>query len=105
MMPLKLDGHMRALIGGAFYPTNHTMVMFASEELARDAAQRLRAAGFAGDMYWAPPDVVLAEIEPTVRNADQPLPSAGTDAATAREFLELAEQGHAMSSLQLHPWR
>ena len=44
-------------------------------------------------LYWALSEVVLSEIGPTVRNADQPLPSAGTDAATAREFLKLAEQG------------
>lgn len=93
MNTLSVDASMRAMIGGAFYPTGHTMVMFASEHAAREAARQLAASGHGGEVYLAPPSVVLTEIAPTVHDADQPLPSIGTDAATAREFIQLAHDG------------
>ncbi len=94
MKPLIVDSDMRALIGGAFYPTGHTMVMFADEQRARSAVEQLLANGFTGDdIYFASPTEVIAQIAPTVEHGDEPLPSAGTDGATAREFLQLARQG------------
>ena len=41
-----------------------------------------------------PPATVLAEITPTVKEADNPLPSAGTDGATVRTYTKLAREGH-----------
>ena len=37
---------------------------------------------------------MLEEITPTVRDSDNPLPSAGTDAATVRAYTKLAREGH-----------
>lgn len=94
MKTLNVDSSMRALIGGAFYPSGHTMVMYATEQQARGSAEKLFANGFTGDdVYFVPPADVLAQIGPTVQHTDEPLPSAGTDGATAREFIERAGQG------------
>jgi hypothetical protein len=40
---------------------------------------------------------VLAEISPTVSDADNPLPSAGTEGATVRAYTKLAREGHTAS--------
>ena len=51
--------------------------------------------GFSGDeVYLIPPRIVLEQITPTVRDTDNPLPSAGTDAATVRAYTKLAREGH-----------
>ncbi|QNP49143.1 hypothetical protein [Diaphorobacter aerolatus] len=94
MKPLVVDSSLRALIGGAFYPSGHTMVMYANEAQARDSADKLLADGFTGDdIYFAPPADIISQIAPTVENGDEPLPSAGTDGVTAREFVKLAREG------------
>ena len=96
MRNLAIDSSMLAPIGGAFYPTGHSMLMFESEDLAREVAQRLLEHGFSRDeIYLVPASVVLAQISPTVADADNPLPSAGSDAATVRAFTKLAREGHA----------
>ena len=52
--------------------------------------------GMSGDdIYLLPAETVLREIVPTVTTADDPLPSAGTDAATVRAYAKLAKEGHA----------
>ena len=94
MKSLSVDSSWRALIGGAFYPSGHTMVMYVDEEKARSSADHLFANGFTGDdVYLVPPKDVFSQIAPTVENADAPLPSAGTDGATVREFVKLAREG------------
>ncbi|WP_038218540.1 MULTISPECIES: hypothetical protein [Xenophilus] len=95
MQPFALTPQMLSPIGGAFYPTGHSMVMYPDETQARAAADALVHAGFTGDaVYFVPARAVLEQISPTVAEADDPLPSAGTDAATVRAFTELARQGH-----------
>ncbi|RYF64925.1 MAG: hypothetical protein EOO22_23560, partial [Comamonadaceae bacterium] len=44
--------------------------------------------------YLIPPEVVLSQITPTVADADDPLPSAGTEGATVRAYTKLAREGH-----------
>jgi len=89
-----LDPHMTAPVGGAFYPTGHSMVMFPSAEDASRVGHQLIDNGFSGDeVYLIPSEVVLSEIAPTVREAESPLPSAGTDAATVRTYARLAREG------------
>lgn len=96
MRNLTVDSSMLAPIGGAFYPTGHSMVMFENEDLAREVAQRLLEQGFSRDeVYFVPANIVLSQISPTVEDADNPLPSAGTDGATVRAFTKLARDGHA----------
>jgi len=96
MRNLAVDSSMLAPIGGAFYPTGHSMLMFETEDLAKEVGQRLLDHGFSRDeIYFVPANVVLAQITPTVSDADNPLPSAGTDGATVRAFTKLAREGHA----------
>lgn len=95
MKNFSLESHMTATIGGAFYPTGHSMVMFPNAEDARHVGQKLRDHGFdAGAIYLIPPEVVLSQITPTTSDADNPLPSAGTEGATVRAYTKLAREGH-----------
>ena len=95
MKHFKLDSHMISALGGAFYPTGYSMVMFPSAEDANRIGHQLIDAGISGDdIYLLPPETILTEISPTVTDADNPLPSAGTDGATVRAYTQLARQGH-----------
>ncbi|MFH0129486.1 hypothetical protein [Variovorax sp. EL159] len=90
-----LETHMRSSVGGAFYPTGYSMVMFPSAEDANRIGHRLIEKGMSGDeVYLLPAETVLAEIAPTVKTVEDPLPSPGTDAATVRAFARLARSGH-----------
>ncbi|RYF80495.1 MAG: hypothetical protein EOO29_13715 [Comamonadaceae bacterium] len=97
MKNFALTSDMLATLGGAFYPKGHSMFMFETEELARDAARRLvdGGAATADAIHFIAPAVLLAQITPTVADSDNPLPSPGTDAATVRAFTALAREGHA----------
>lgn len=96
MKPFSLDPSMRATIGGAFYPTGYSMVMFAKPEDASRVGQQLIDNGMsADDIFLLPPQAVLSQITPTVELADDPLPSAGTEGATVRAYTKLAQEGHA----------
>ncbi|MGQ2998779.1 hypothetical protein [Variovorax sp.] len=95
MKRFTLDPSMRATIGGAFYPTGYSVVMFASAEDAERIGRQLVDNGVsADDIFLLPPRTVLAEITPTVADADNPLPSAGTEGATVRAYTKLAREGH-----------
>ena len=95
MKHFTLEPGMRSSIGGAFYPTGYSMVMFPSAEDADRIGHRLIEKGMSGDeVYLLPAQTVLAEITPTVKSSDDPLPSAGTDAATVRAYTKLANEGH-----------
>lgn len=96
MKPFTLDPGMTAKIGGAFYPTGYSFVMFPKPDDARQIAQALIDGGFSGDdIYLIPAETVLSQITPTVSDADNPLPSAGTEGATVRAYTKLAREGHA----------
>ena len=95
MKQFSLESRMTSSIGGAFYPTGYSMVMFPSAEDADRIGRQLIEQGVSGDdVYLLPPATVLAEITPTVKEADNPLPSAGTDGATVRAYTKLAREGH-----------
>ncbi|MDQ0607508.1 hypothetical protein QFZ83_001679 [Variovorax sp. W1I1] len=90
-----LESNMRATIGGAFYPSGYSMVMFPSADDADRIGHRLIENGVSGDeVYLIDAETVLREISPTVSDSDNPLPSAGTDAATVRAYTKLAREGH-----------
>jgi len=91
-----LEPRMRATIGGASYPTGYSIVMFPDPAEADHIGHRLIEKGMSGDeVYLLPAQTVLAGISPTVKTSDDPLPSAGTDAATVRAYTRLAREGHA----------
>jgi len=96
MKHFTLEPGMVASIGGAFYPTGYSMVMFPDPKDAERIGRGLIDKGMSGDdIYLLPAETVLREIVPTVTTADDPLPSAGTDAATVRAYAKLAKEGHA----------
>lgn len=96
MQNFTLDSSMTAALGGAFYPTGHSLVMFPAADDAKSVARQLEERGFAADaVYFLPPEIVLSQITPTTSGADDPLPSAGTEGATVRAYTKLAREGHA----------
>ncbi|WP_295988552.1 hypothetical protein [uncultured Variovorax sp.] len=96
MKHFTLEPEMRATIGGAFYPTGYSMVMFPDADDAERIGRGLIEKGMSGDdIYLLPAATVLREIVPTVELSDDPLPSAGTEAATVRAYAKLAQEGHA----------
>ena len=95
MKPFSLDSSMLATFGGTFYPTGYSMILFADEADARAVADRLAAAGVVSDdVYYLPAATILSQIAPTAAEADDPLPSAGTEGATVRAYTKLAREGH-----------
>lgn len=95
MKAFHLDSHMTAALGGAFYPTGHSMILFPQEHHARAVGAQLMAQGISGDdIYFIPADVILSQITPTAESTDAPLPSAGTEAATVHAYTALAREGH-----------
>ncbi|MDM0119892.1 hypothetical protein [Variovorax arabinosiphilus] len=95
MKNFSLDSSMTAAIGGAFYPTGYSMVMFPDPDDAKRVGQQLADKGFSADaIYLIPPDILLSQITPTTSGGDNPLPSAGTEGATVRAYTKLAREGH-----------
>jgi hypothetical protein len=97
MKRFNLDSHMTAFIGGAFYPTGHSMIMFPSLEVAsRIGHQLIEDDVVSGDeIYLISPEEILAQITPTTKGHDYPLPSAGTEGNAVANYTRLARQGHA----------
>ncbi|WP_295547037.1 hypothetical protein [uncultured Pseudacidovorax sp.] len=96
MKPFALTPDMLSTLGNTFYPTGHTMLVFADEAAAREAAQALAEGGVPGDdVAFVSPEAITNQIGPTTSDADNPLPSPGTEGATVRAYVRLAQEGHA----------
>ena len=93
MKPLILDSSMTNM-GGVFYPTGHVFALFPDEDCARQAAAALQAAGHAGDIAYAGPELILQDIVRTLGTADAPLPSVGAEGDMVRRIADLAGKGH-----------
>src|SRR6478735_4491953 len=94
MKPFALEPNMLTM-RGVFYPTGHMFLMFPSEQDARNAERLLEEDGFTGEtISLLTPQDIQEKLARTVGSADMPLPSAGTEADTVRQFAELASQGH-----------
>ncbi len=83
-------------MGGVFYPKGHAVVMFPEPADADSIAEALvEEGGFSDDeVQHLAPQTVMHDIAHTDDGADIPLPSVGTEGATVRAFLELAQKGH-----------
>lgn len=83
-------------MGGVFYPTGYMVLMFPTEQDAREAARRLDEDGFPeGEVAVATPQEFEREVLGATGDDDtRALPSAGTEGETARRFAQLARQGH-----------
>lgn len=95
MREFVLDKRM-VTMGGVFYPKGHAVVMFPEPADADAVAEALvEEGGFSEDeVQHLAPRTVLHDIAHTDDGADIPLPSVGTEGATLRAFLELAQKGH-----------
>lgn len=89
-----LDPSMVATLGGSFYPTGYSMVMFPDEATAVSVGTKLGTRLPDSEVFLLTPAAILSQITPTVSDADDPLPSAGTEGATVRAYTKLAREGH-----------
>ena len=82
-------------MAGVFYPTGYVFAMFPTEADAKRVGTGIEDARLSQKpvMLLSPQDT-LAKVVRTVGSADIPLPSAGTEAATVRQYAALAGQGH-----------
>lgn len=94
MQALDLQSDMLTM-AGVFYPTGYVFAMFPTEADARKVGEAIDQAGLSKKplMLLSPQDT-LEKVVRTVGSADIPLPSAGTEAATVRQYAALAGQGH-----------
>ena len=82
-------------LNGVFYPTGHVFLLFPPAEDARDADQKLIAAGCdGGTIAMLTPQDIHQQIAAGGMHADEGLPSPGTAGATARHYEQLAREGH-----------
>ncbi len=96
MQSFTLTSEMTAMIGGAFYPTGYTLIMFPNPDDANRVGRQLVNAGrSAEEIYLLPAATILSQITPTVTGHDAPLPSVGTDGAAVRALTQFALDGHA----------
>jgi len=94
LQTFSLDPSMIATLGGAFYPTGYSMVMFPDRESAVEVGERMLADAKVDEAMLVPPAAILTQIARTVSDADEPLPSVGTEGATVRAYIKLAREGH-----------
>ncbi|CAN7371504.1 hypothetical protein LJR118_002222 [Acidovorax sp. LjRoot118] len=93
MKPMILDSTMTNM-GGVFYPTGHVFALFPDEDCVRQAATALEAAGHKGELAYASPEAIMADIVRTLGTADAPLPSVGAEGDMVRRIADLAGTGH-----------
>jgi len=93
MRPFQFDSSFRTM-RGVFYPTGWTVLMFPTEQAARDAGGKLQQAGVAErDVMLMTPQDFRTHIQGAAGDDDM-LPSAGSEGDTVRRLAELAAQGH-----------
>lgn len=95
MRTFQLDPKMLNM-SGVFYPTGYMVLMFPSEQDARNACKVLHHADFdEDDIMWIRPEDIRTQLMGTSGPGDDEiLPSAGTEADTVRRYWELAQEGH-----------
>ncbi|WP_428000576.1 hypothetical protein [Acidovorax sp.] len=93
MKPMILDSTMTNM-GGVFYPTGHVFALFPDEDCVRQAATALEASGHKGELAYASPEAIMADIVRTLGTADAPLPSVGAEGDMVRRIADLAGTGH-----------
>ncbi|WP_326533963.1 RNA-binding protein [Pseudorhodoferax sp.] len=82
-------------LAGVFYPTGYVFAMFPTEADARGVGTALEREHLSKQpIMLLSPQAILEQVVRTVGSADIPLPSAGTEAATVRQYAALAGQGH-----------
>ena len=94
MQPFVLDPGMLT-VAGVFYPTGHMFVLFPTEQDARRIGEAIEERKLSErPVMLLDPQTILEHVVRTVGSADIPLPSAGTEADTVRQYAALAGKGH-----------
>ncbi|VTU23858.1 hypothetical protein H6CHR_02076 [Variovorax sp. PBL-H6] len=94
LMSFSLDPSMIATLGGTFYPSGYSVVMFPDEATAVSVGEELSTKLEDSEVFLLTPAAILSQITPTASGADDPLPSPGTEGATVRAYTKLAKEGH-----------
>jgi hypothetical protein len=81
-------------MGGAFYPKGYVFAMFARQEDAQQVVALLAHHHPEKPTLLLSPQSVLDNLPHTIAAADTPLPSVGVEAASVREYVDMAHQGH-----------
>ena len=81
-------------MGGAFYPTGYVFAMFPRQEDARQVVSQLSNETREKPTLLLTAQSVLDNLPHTTAAADLPLPSVGVEAASVRQYVDLARQGH-----------
>ena len=82
-------------MGGVFYPTGYVFAMFPNLEDADKVGAALQGAGFhSDDIMLLKPEAILDQVSPTAPAVAGTMPSVGSEAATVRQYTQLARQGH-----------
>ncbi len=83
-------------LGGVFYPKGYAFIMFPDAEDARHVADAF--AGQSTDIMLLTPEDILNKISQVEgHHADLALPGIGTESATVRKYIDLAQDGdHAL---------
>ena len=93
MQNFELTSNMLTM-GGAFYPSGYIFAMFPRQEDAQQVMSQLSGASPEKPTLLLPAQTVLDKLLHTTVAADMPLPSVGAEAASVREYVALASQGH-----------
>ena len=80
---------------GVFYPTGYAIVLFPEAKYAEEAGRELETAGFdEEEIFIISPESILKDIGKFDGKSDVILPSVGTEGATVRKYIDLAQKGH-----------
>jgi hypothetical protein len=84
-------------IWGIFYPTGYVFAMFPTEQQAEQAGRELVGGGYDREaIMLLSPETILREIAPVDGgDAEDGLPSAGTESAKADNYIILARRGQS----------
>ena len=91
MKPFELTDKMLTL-GGVFYPTGYSFIMFPDAESANQAAQNIDP--LSDTVMLLTPETVLKVIGKVDGDSPAALPDVGTEGATVHRYINLARKGH-----------
>lgn len=90
-------------IRGVFYPTGYAFIMFPDVAHAGQVARELEAGNPTGEhVMLLTPTVILEEIGKLDGHSSITLPQVGTERATVRKYVDLAQEGHHALMVHVH---
>lgn len=90
-------------IRGVFYPTGYAFIMFPDIAHAEQVARELEAGNPSGEhVMLLTPTVILKDIGKMDGHSNITLPQVGTERATVRKYVDLAQEGHHALMVHVH---